>query len=125
MKLQNLELKTHGRSLYRDAYFAWMCQLSSREEDVERVNSYLPQPARIRKFVLLHKEFDADEGELTRTRKLRRNLLNERYADMITTMYSGGDSVKVRATVKYRDGRESTSETAIRVATLPSEDELL
>jgi len=91
--------------------------------DVERVNHYLPRAARIHKFVLLHKEFDADEGELTRTRKLRRNLLSERYEDMITTMYSGGDTVQVRATVKYRDGREGISETAIRVATLQTEDE--
>jgi long-chain acyl-CoA synthetase len=91
-------------------------------EDVKRVNRYLPQPARIHKYVLLHKEFDADEGELTRTRKLRRNLLSERYEEIITTMYTGGDSVKVHATVKYRDGRESTTETAIRIATLQLKD---
>lgn len=93
-------------------------------KDVERVNRVLPPPARIHKFVLLHKEFDADEGELTRTRKLRRSLLNERYEDMITTMYSDGELVQVRATVKYRDGREGTVETAVRVATLETEDEL-
>jgi long-chain acyl-CoA synthetase len=93
-------------------------------KDVERVNRVLPPPARIHKFVLLHKEFDADEGELTRTRKLRRSLLNERYEDMITTMYGDGELVQVRATVKYRDGREGTVETAVRVATLETEDEL-
>jgi long-chain acyl-CoA synthetase len=90
-------------------------------QDVERVNTYLPPAVRIHKFVLLHKEFDADEGELTRTRKLRRRLLNERYADIIATMYGDGEAVKVRATVKYRDGRESTTETNIRVATLETE----
>ncbi len=89
--------------------------------DIQRVNTYLPPAVRIHKFVLLHKEFDADEGELTRTRKLRRSLLNERYADIIDTMYTDGDSVKVRATVKYRDGRESTTETNVRVATLELE----
>ncbi len=89
--------------------------------DVERVNTYLPSAARIHKFVLLHKEFDADEGELTRTRKLRRRLLNERYADIIDTMYSGGDTVKVRTNVKYRDGREGTTETIVNVATLETE----
>ena len=87
-------------------------------QDVERVNRTLPPAARVRKFVLLHKEFDADEGELTRTRKLRRGLLNERYRDMITTMYGGGDSVQVKAAVKYRDGREGVIETTVRVATL-------
>ena len=91
-------------------------------EDVQRVNRTLPPPARIRRFVLLHKAFDADEGELTRTRKLRRNLLYERYEEMITTMYGGGNSVQVRATVKYRDGREGTVETAVQVATLEMEE---
>ncbi|MCK4726279.1 MAG: hypothetical protein KAT29_10765, partial [Anaerolineales bacterium] len=73
-------------------------------------------------FVLLHKEFDADEGELTRTRKLRRDLLSEHYQDMINTMYSGGDMVQVRAAVKYRDGREGIVETAVRVATMEVEE---
>jgi len=92
-------------------------------QDVERVNRYLPPAIRIHKFVLMHKEFDADEGELTRTRKLRRRLLNDRYADMINTMYGGGDVVKVRTSVQYRDGREGTTETNVRVATLESEEE--
>jgi len=90
-------------------------------QDVERVNRVLPAAARIRRFVLLHKEFDADEGELTRTRKLRRGLLSQRYEDMITTMYRGGDEVQVRAAVKYRDGRESVVETTVRVETLEAE----
>jgi long-chain acyl-CoA synthetase len=90
--------------------------------DVERVNRALPPAARIRKFVLLHKEFDADEGELTRTRKLRRNLLLERYQDMISAMYGDGDSVNVRAAVKYRDGREGVVETTVRVAAMQTEE---
>ncbi len=90
-------------------------------QDVERVNRVLPAAARIRRFVLLHKEFDADEGELTRTRKLRRGLLSQRYEEMITTMYRGGDEVQVRAAVKYRDGRESVVETTVRVETLEAE----
>ena len=91
-------------------------------QDVERVNRTLPPAARVWKFVLLHKEFDADEGELTRTRKLRRGLLSERYQDMIATMYGGGDSVQVKAAVKYRDGREGVVETTVRVATLQVEE---
>lgn len=88
------------------------------QNEVEQVNRSLPPPARIRKFVLLHKEFDADEGELTRTRKLRRKQLSERYQDMIAAMYGGGDSVRVRAAVRYRDGREGVVETSVRVAAL-------
>ena len=129
--LINIEFDNVGRWAEKQGIpYTTFVDLSQRPEvyaliisDVERVNLYLPRAARIHKFVLLHKEFDADEGELTRTRKLRRNLLSERYEDMITTMYSGGDTVQVRATVKYRDGREGISETAIRVATLETEDE--
>jgi long-chain acyl-CoA synthetase len=86
--------------------------------DVERVNRALPPPARMRKFVLLHKEFDPDEAELTRTRKLRRAYMEERYELMIETMYSGGEEVRVRAEVKYRDGRTGVVETSVRVCSL-------
>jgi len=90
-------------------------------EDVQRVNRALPSAARARKFVLLHKEFDADEGELTRTRKLRRGLLGERYGDMIAAMYGGDDRVQVQAAVKYRDGREGVIQTTVHIATLQDE----
>lgn len=85
-------------------------------KDVARVNRALPSAAQIYKFVLLHKEFDADEGELTRTRKLRRNLLGQRYGEMISNIYTGADSVIVHAPVKYRDGREGIIETTVRIA---------
>jgi len=91
--------------------------------DIEAVNRTLPLAARVRKFVLLHKEFDADEGELTRTRKLRRGQLGERYGDMIGAMYGGDDKVQVQAAVKYRDGREGVIETTVRIATLEGEIE--
>ena len=87
-------------------------------QDVERVNHTLPEPARVRKFVLLHKEFDADEAELTRTRKLRRGPIEERYRQMIEAMYTGQDQVNVRAEVKYRDGRTGTVETPVKVCSL-------
>lgn len=87
-------------------------------QDIEGVNRTLPPAARVRKFVLLHKEFDADEGELTRTRKLRRGLLGKRYADMIAGMYGGQDEVHVQAAIKYRDGREGLVETTLHIATL-------
>jgi long-chain acyl-CoA synthetase len=87
-------------------------------QDIEGVNRTLPPAARVRKFVLLHKEFDADEGELTRTRKLRRGLLGKRYGDMIAGMYGGQNEVHVQAAIKYRDGREGVVETTVRIATL-------
>jgi long-chain acyl-CoA synthetase len=85
---------------------------------VEHVNETLPPGGRVKKFVLLHKEFDADEAEMTRTRKLRRDFLTDRYNDMIDTMYGGQDSVTVSAAVRYRDGREGTVETAVQIMTL-------
>lgn len=87
-------------------------------QDVENVNRTLPPIARVRRFVLLHKEFDADEGEMTRTRKLRRRFLAERYADIIGALYSDRPDVRVRATIEYRDGRKGQIETTLRLETL-------
>ena len=89
------------------------------EKDLLRVNGYLPEPSRVKKFVLLHKEFDPDEAELTRTRKLRREFMEERYKDLIRAMYGEGDEVKVEAPVTYRDGRKGVVTTSIKVRTVP------
>jgi long-chain acyl-CoA synthetase len=86
--------------------------------DVERVNQTLPPLARVRKFALLHKEFDPDEAELTRTRKLRRGFMEDRYQQMIEAMYSDDEAVRVQAEVKYRDGRMGVVETAVRILML-------
>jgi long-chain acyl-CoA synthetase len=75
----------------------------------------MPQGARVRKFVLLHKEFDPDEAELTRTRKLRRSFMEERYKDLIKAIYSDKEEVIVEAPVTYRDGRKGSITTAIKI----------
>ncbi len=85
---------------------------------VKDVNENLPTGARIKHFVLLHKEFDADEAEMTRSRKLRRNVLHDKYAEIIEGMYTGLDSVKVSASVTYQDGTESVVETAVAIQTV-------
>jgi long-chain acyl-CoA synthetase len=87
-------------------------------EAVEEVNQSLPPAGRVRRFVLMHKEFDADEAEMTRTRKLRRGFLYDRYGNMIEAMYDGKKDVHVRASVRYRDGSEGVIETEVRVLTL-------
>jgi long-chain acyl-CoA synthetase len=87
-------------------------------EDVEGVNRTLPSSGRVHRFVILHKEFDADEGEMTRTRKLRRAFLADRYSKIIETLYSDRDQVKVSATVQYQDGRTATVDTTLRVRTV-------
>ncbi|MFC1846618.1 AMP-binding protein [Chloroflexota bacterium] len=88
------------------------------QKDLLRVNSYLPESSRVRRFVLLHKEFDPDEAELTRTRKLRREFMEERYKDLIKAMYGEGSEVKVEAPVTYRDGRKGVVTTSIKVRTV-------
>jgi long-chain acyl-CoA synthetase len=85
------------------------------QKDLRRVNNFLPDTARARRFVLLHKEFDADEAELTRTRKLRREFMEKRYKDLIDSMYSATSEVKVEAPVTYRDGRRGVVTTTIKV----------
>jgi long-chain acyl-CoA synthetase len=85
------------------------------QKDLDRVNSYLPDTARVRRFVLLHKEFDPDEAELTRTRKLRRDFMEKRYKDLIEALYQDGRQVTVEAPVTYRDGRKGVVSTVIKV----------
>ncbi len=62
--------------------------------------------SQIRRFLILHKELDADDGELTRTRKVRRSVIAERYGDLVAALYSGRDEVEVDALVTFEDGRE-------------------
>ncbi len=62
--------------------------------------------SQIRRFLILHKELDADDGELTRTRKVRRNVIAERYGDLVDALYSGRDRVEVDALVTFEDGRQ-------------------
>jgi long-chain acyl-CoA synthetase len=102
--------------------FTTMVDLSQKPEvyqiigdAVAKVNEALPPLGQLRKFVILHKAFDADEGELTRTRKLRRGILAEKYAGIVDALYSDGDGVDVRAEVRYRDGRTSIVETRLSV----------
>jgi long-chain acyl-CoA synthetase len=90
-------------------------------QDVQRVNRTLPPSAQVRRFVLMHKEFDADEGEMTRTRKLRRHFLAERYEKIINSLYDGRPSVEISATVEYQDGRKATVDTVLRIESLEQE----
>ncbi len=90
-------------------------------KDLQRVNSFLPEQARVKKFVLMHKEFDADESELTRTRKIRREFVEEKYKNLIQAMYGQIEEVPVEANVTYRDGRKGTVSTTIKVRLVEEE----
>jgi long-chain acyl-CoA synthetase len=75
------------------------------EEVIARLNGQLPDGLSIRRFVNLHKEFDPDDGEVTRTRKLRRDVINERYGPIIEALYSGGEEIEFEARITYETGQ--------------------
>jgi len=89
-------------------------------QEVERVNGSLLadealRGAQIRRFLLLHKELDPDDQEITRTRKVRRGFIAQKYAQLIEALYRGGDHVNVEAQVTYEDGRTATVRAAVRL----------
>ena len=89
-------------------------------QEVARVNRSLLDEgqlagAQIRRFLLLHKELDPDDQEITRTRKIRRGFIGQKYASLIDALYSGADHVKVEAQVTYEDGRTGTVRAEVRI----------
>src|SRR3954462_1658876 len=87
---------------------------------VEQVNADLaaePEIAnsQIHRFLVLHKELDADDGELTRTRKVRCGFIGEKYADLVEALYDGRSVVHVEAQVKYEDGRTGSISADLKV----------
>jgi len=60
----------------------------------------------IHRFLVLHKELDPDDGEMTRTRKVRRKVVGEKFADLVTALYDGSDSIYTETEVTYEDGRK-------------------
>ncbi len=73
-------------------------------DEVHRANTDLPDSIKVRRFLLLFKQLDPDDDEITRTRKVRRNVIAERYADLISALERGEDSVSITNTVTYQDG---------------------
>ena len=77
------------------------------EEEIEKVNQQLPDNTKIAKFLLLFKELEADDGELTRTRKVRRSVINDRYNDLIKDLYLDKDTASINTEFTLEDGRKS------------------
>lgn len=75
-------------------------------EEVDNVNRLLPASARIKRFANFPKELDPDEGELTRTRKLRREVIQTRYASLVEALYAGADHCNISVDVTLQDGRK-------------------
>jgi long-chain acyl-CoA synthetase len=88
---------------------------------VQTANADLPPAARIRRFLLLHKELDADDAELTRTRKVRRNLVAQRYEDIIAALYSQNQHVDIESVITYQDGRTAKLQTRLRVESVETD----
>jgi long-chain acyl-CoA synthetase len=88
------------------------------KQDIDRTNKALPPGIRVRKYVNLHKEFDPDEGELTRNRRLKRACLEERYRELVNAIYSNKTEMPVEARVGYRDGRMATIKTILSIQSI-------
>jgi long-chain acyl-CoA synthetase len=84
-------------------------------EEIRRANATLPGATRIGRFLLLTKDLDADDAEMTRTRKVRRRYVAEKYAPVIEALYEGHDEVELATTVTYEDGRQATLQSRVRI----------
>ncbi|MBD3787094.1 MAG: long-chain fatty acid--CoA ligase [Sphingomonadales bacterium] len=88
---------------------------------IDEVNASVAQDpmlsgCQIHRFLILHKELDADDGEMTRTRKVRRNIVAEKYADLIAALYDGRDSIYTETEVSYEDGRKGAIKATLTLA---------
>jgi long-chain acyl-CoA synthetase len=81
-------------------------------------NEILPEALKIRRFVNLPKEFDPDDGEVTRTRKLRRNVIDANYATVIDALFSGADSIELDLAIAYESGEKGTMRRTLTIASV-------
>jgi long-chain acyl-CoA synthetase len=93
------------------------------EREVVRVNSTLPEKARINKFLLLYKELDADDEELTRTKKIRRAFINDKYVKEIDALYSEAGELPIETVIRYQDGKTATLRTNLIIRKMKPEAE--
>ncbi len=87
-------------------------------EEIARCNAGLPKAARIRRFLLLNKELDADDNEITRTRKVRRRFIAEKYATVVEAFYGDGDAVELTTEITYEDGRKGRLDARMAIDTV-------
>jgi long-chain acyl-CoA synthetase len=90
------------------------------ERHIEEVNRSLAEEgvmgsAQIRRFLVLHKELDADDGELTRTLKVRRGFIAERYAPLVEALYDGADEAAIATEVTFEDGRRGVMSARVKI----------
>jgi len=84
-------------------------------EAIAKANATLPDVQQVKRYLLLNKELDADDAEMTRTRKVRRRFVAEKYANVIEAFYGGASSVDVTMEITFEDGRKSTLNSTIAI----------
>jgi long-chain acyl-CoA synthetase len=87
-------------------------------QEVHRANEDLPESIRVRRFLLLFKQLDPDDDEITRTRKVRRSVINERYAELIDGLERGDSEVSITNRVTYQDGTSTTRQVLLPIHSL-------
>ncbi len=94
-----------------------MDTIQGHVEEVNRSVAEDPMLAgcQVHRFVVLHKELDADDGELTRTRKVRRRVIEEKFADIIAALYDGSDKISTETEVTYEDGRKGAIRATLEI----------
>ncbi len=106
----------------RQIVYTTFSDLSQKQEiydliaqEVAKTNCSLPKVAKVRRFVLLYKELDADDEELTRTRKVRRKFVIERYKELIEALYGDKEEVDIEADIRYKDGKGYRMKTRVMI----------
>ncbi len=84
-------------------------------EAIAKANATLPDVQQVKRYLLLNKELDADDAEMTRTRKVRRRFVAEKYASVIEAFYGGASSADVTMEITFEDGRKSTLNSTIAI----------
>lgn len=122
--LINIDMEVIGRWAEENKIsFSTYTDLSQKPEilelirnEVARINALLPEGSRVVRFANFPKELDPDEGELTRSRKLRRAFLEERYAKLVEAIYAGDDKTSLEIAVTYQDGRQGVLKASVHVS---------
>jgi len=118
-----IDLSTVGNWAERRglAYTSYM-DLSQKAEvreviadEIRKCNQTLPEATKIRRFLLLTKDLEADDAEMTRTRKVRRRFVAEKYAAVIDAFYGGGHEVELATTITYEDGRQASIQSRAHI----------
>ncbi|MEO0752499.1 MAG: long-chain fatty acid--CoA ligase, partial [Pseudomonadota bacterium] len=94
--------------------------LDAIKAHVEEVNRSLADDpmlahCQVHRFLVLHKELDADDGEMTRTRKVRRGVIGEKFEDLLAALYDGSSEISTKTEVTYEDGRKGYISATLKI----------